>query len=377
MNSTVGLALPDLVALVERATLAPSPHNSQPWRWVVHDGDARSASFAELELVGDCDRALPVGDPAGRELVMACGAALLTFRVAAAHAFLGVRVDPLPDPRRPELLARIRLVEDVVDAGFAALDGSVPLRRTWRGPLGPDPVPREVTDRLVAEAAIEGAELFTLPDALREDVARLVAEADVARGADERWRAEQASWLRPRWSRDGVSMPLGAGLPTRLALRYLDLGGYVGAQDAALVRSAPLLLVLATEHEDRASWLAAGQALQRVLLVAAEHGFAVGFTNSACQDPQRRAELRALLGGDLHPQFVLRVGRRPGAASRRRLLERSLRQRLGGVPAARRRPVREVVDLGGVTPGDALAHRGVPGTSGLAHEVGGCEDVLG
>jgi hypothetical protein len=60
--------------VVELAGLAPSVHNSQPWRFA-WDGRA-------LELREDRTRALPVLDPSGRERVLSCGAALLGAQLA-------------------------------------------------------------------------------------------------------------------------------------------------------------------------------------------------------------------------------------------------------------------------------------------------------
>ncbi len=335
MTSTTGIDLPVLLSLVERATLAPSVRNTQPWRWVV------AADGTALELTADPERSLPVADPLGRELVMSCGAALLTFRVAAAHTRVGVDVDLLPDPLRPDVLARVRVAEHATDVEFAALDDVVPRRRTWRGPMRAEPVPAALRTRLAAEAHAEGAVLLEVPTGSRDAVARLVAGADAAHGTDRRWRAEQARWVRPRRRRDGVRTPAAAVVPTRLAARYLDLGGYVGAQDAALVRAAPLLAVVATSGDGTASWLAAGQALQRVMLVAAEHGLCVGFANSVCEDPDRRTALAGLLGGP-HPQAVLRIGRRPGSVVR---AVRGSREQVLRRAARRRRPVEDVVTV--------------------------------
>ncbi len=322
MTTHVDRALTALLALVERATWAPSPRNTQPWRWRLR-GDG-----AELELATDVRRRLGVRDRDGRELVMSCGAALLTFRVAAAHAHLGTVVEVLPDPDRPELLARVQLCESAVDTGFGELDAVVAVRRAWHGPMPARPVPQPLRDRLAAEAHVEGARLLEVPDDRREDVVRLVAAADAERARDPRWRAEQARWVRSRWRRDGMPAPLAGVLPARLAVRHLDVSGVAAVvgrgvgQDAALVRAAPTVAVLATSADDRAGRFAAGQALQRVLLVAAAHGLVVGFADSVCEDPARRTELARALGTDLHPQALLRIGVAseppPGRRTRRR-----------------------------------------------------------
>src|SRR5687768_6760393 len=85
--------------VIEAATLAPSVHNTQPWRFVLRpDG---------FDLLADPGRRLPVLDPTGRLLHLSCGAALVTARTAARALGLAADVELLPDPEWPDLLARL------------------------------------------------------------------------------------------------------------------------------------------------------------------------------------------------------------------------------------------------------------------------------
>jgi hypothetical protein len=63
----------EMTALVTAAARAPSLHNSQPWRFRVR-GDS-------VELHADPGRVLRQIDPAGREQVISCGAALFGLRL--------------------------------------------------------------------------------------------------------------------------------------------------------------------------------------------------------------------------------------------------------------------------------------------------------
>jgi nitroreductase len=289
-------------ALVARATLAPSTRNAQPWRWTVHP------DHIELELDVEVARRLAVNDPDRREAVMSCGAALLTMRVAAAQALFEVEVDTLPDPHQPDLLASVTVVPGTVDGEFATLGDVVALRRTAWAAFDDRPLPEGLGARLVAEAAAEGAELTLIEPADREALADLLEHADRDRFDDPERRAELAGWITSRWADDGRAVPTAAVGPARAAVRHLDLGDRIAAHDGALLRQAPFIAVLATPGDDRPDWVRAGQALQRVLLVAAEHGVSGGFLNAPCQVAVDRERLRQLLPGAHHPQLVIRLG---------------------------------------------------------------------
>jgi FtsP/CotA-like multicopper oxidase with cupredoxin domain len=74
--------------LLGYAVLAPSRHNTQPWMFEI-EGD-------EVRVYVDAARALPAADPDGRQLLMACGAALVNLRVAAHHFGHATSAEILP-----------------------------------------------------------------------------------------------------------------------------------------------------------------------------------------------------------------------------------------------------------------------------------------
>src|SRR5262252_4548603 len=85
--------------VVAAAVWAPSVHNTQPW-WF-------SASGREISLYADAGRQLPVADPRGREMLISCGAALFTARLALRSLGYVPQTSVLPDPRQPLLVARV------------------------------------------------------------------------------------------------------------------------------------------------------------------------------------------------------------------------------------------------------------------------------
>jgi hypothetical protein len=61
--------------------------------------------------------------------------------------------------------------------------------------------------------------------------------------------------------------------------------------------------------DDAPAWLAIGQALERVLLVATDVGYAVSYLNQTIEVPQFRSLLRQLTGCETYPQIQLRIRR--------------------------------------------------------------------
>src|SRR4051794_23369678 len=92
---------PDEVAafLIDATSQAPSVHNTQPW-WFGLRG-------SRLTLHADTDRRLDVADPDGREMLISCGAALFTLRLAARHLGYAVEERLWPGPERSTLLADV------------------------------------------------------------------------------------------------------------------------------------------------------------------------------------------------------------------------------------------------------------------------------
>jgi nitroreductase len=309
-----------------RATLAPSVHNTQPWRFVL-TGDA-------LEVHADPIRRLPVLDPTGRQMLISCGCAVFNARVSLAASGFHATVERMPDPVRPNLIARVtaHLGSPGVDPdlqGLAALDASIDTRRTNRRQFAAEAVPESVVDLLVAAAAAEGATLMpiTRPED-RLSVAIESQRADAQENADPAYRAELRMWTTGDDLRnDGVpasAIPYGAaGGHDDVPVRDFDTTGAGELPTETRSGMNQCLMLLGTDTDSREAWLRGGEALERVLLEIARHGYAASPITQLIEMPNTRAMLRQQLRLTMHPHVLLRVGRAPAtpATRRRRLID--------------------------------------------------------
>ncbi|MFD9637850.1 nitroreductase, partial [Streptomyces violascens] len=143
----------DAETLVRDAASAPSLHNAQPWRFRFLQ------ETGTFELYADRLRAVPLADPDDRALHIGCGAALFNLRVAIAHRGMHPRVDLLPDPSRPDLLATVRPTDRAApaDHGLDALHPDIGRRHTSRCPCADIPVADAAKEAMSEGARAEGA----------------------------------------------------------------------------------------------------------------------------------------------------------------------------------------------------------------------------
>jgi hypothetical protein len=93
-----------------------------------------------------------------------------------------------------------------------------------------------------------------------------------------------------------------------LVIRTFDWGQGKAAKDRQLAAGSPVLAVLGTAEDTPSAWLAAGQALARVLLHARAENVWSSFLNQPIEVATLRPKVKALLKEAGVPQLVLRMG---------------------------------------------------------------------
>ncbi|MEU8343361.1 Nitroreductase family protein [Actinomadura meyerae] len=299
---------------VEDAVWAPSVHNTQPWRFTLEGN--------RISLSADTDRRLDVADPDGREMLIGCGAALYSLRCALRALGYEPAVRPLPDPDRPFLLADV-VMEPGEPPGQEDLreHAQIRRRRTHRGGFRAEPVPEGVLEAMRQDAEREGARLVEAVDEhVKGALAALTEAAQHVQRRSPAYATEIARWApSPRTARaDGVqehAYPRRTPKTTpHFPARDFARGHGWGAPEAhdGEAASAGVTLLLVTAGDTAADWLRAGQALQRVLLRAAERDLAAAFHTQALEVPELRHFITDRFCGGGHPQMLMRLGHPEG-----------------------------------------------------------------
>lgn len=313
----------ELRAVLAAAQRAPSVMNTQPWRFVL--------SSSGIEVHADGSRLLKRADPDGRELAISCGAAIFNMRVAAAAMRRVAHVQVLPDAADRNHLATVTFgLQDDEPLPNACMYEAIRRRHTHRGAFTPGGVPADVMQLLAEQAKREHVQLMRVDERQHRAVAHITRLANRLVAADPQYRRELRRWTTTR-SRSVEGVPV-TGFGTR------DVLGDPPLRDFGLLlpwlERAPEhfgleeWVVIITDRDEPAAWLAAGQAMERVLLTATGAGLAASFMTQSIELPALRSELRRCLGVAGEIQLLLRVG--PASA----------------LPAAGRRPLDQVVTVG-------------------------------
>ena len=300
-------------------------HNTQPWKF--------SPRRDGIDLLADPDRMLSALDPAGRELVISCGAALFGLRLGLRRLGRLPVIECQHESAQPWLLASVGVAGQTPPTRAESdMIAAVPHRHTHRGPFAPGEVPSRLLATLATDARAEGCTLLPIVDpAVITHLDVLVRKAAAEQRASAEISAELSRWVRAAGSpaRDGV--PAWARLAAAADPAYQEgtrategLGG-AGAESAGerLARrdfglpgteddgGAPpsATMVLLTPGDTRPDWLRAGQALDRVLLRAAARWVFARLQSQPLESPGLRDQVRALVGYGGYPQMLLQFGR--------------------------------------------------------------------
>lgn len=303
---------------VQHACRAPSVHNSQPWHWT-----AEGTRLIHLHL--DCDR-LVATDPAERQALISCGAALDHFRVAMAAQGWTANVDHYPNPNDATHLAAIDFspMNYVTDAHRRRAD-AIMSRYTDRLPFAPpagwsdfEPLLRQCVDEQTAFVDV-------LADDARPKLAHASQLSESLRLYDSTYHSELDWWTAPFDVTDGIPR---ASLVSAAESDRVDIGrSFPVTQNSDRRPQVPedlakVVVISAPEDTPRDS-LVCGEALSAVLLNATMAGLATCTLTHMIEVPAAR-EIVGVLAGQALPQVLVRVGAAPAAEAHPPTPRRSL-----------------------------------------------------
>lgn len=289
--------------LLQYAILAPSSHNTQPWKFSVRGN--------EISIFTDKSRWLKVADADQRELHLSVGCALENLLIAAEHYGYAHSVTYFPDGEEgAAACVELHPGSHTETTRDRILFDMIPQRVTNHNMYEMRRIPVKEIARFHDCCDVHGCRLFATNEAdnemdIRRTVGELIARADAIQFSDPAYK-EELSW----WIGQGV---FGASWlmskVTQLAVNYLNITKSQTKKDSELLLSAPSLMMLVSTGNDRKAQVVAGQTFERIALTATSLGMALHPMSQILEVPDVKSDLAALIPAkNVYLQHAFRCG---------------------------------------------------------------------
>lgn len=296
--------------IIHYATLAPSGHNTQPWKFSVKNNS--------ILIYPDYSRRLPVVDPDDHALFISLGCALENLIIAANHMGYSVKVECFPENEEKDCIRVIINKENVkLDTD---LFGAITSRQATRSKYDGRPIPTEDLEKL-KQASNQDQVSFILFTEEREiePIIEFVKEGNVLQFRNKSFVNELISWIRfnkkdALTSRDGLNSA-SMGLPYiptwlgRFILNNLATPNGEAKKCEKLIRGSSGVALFIAESNNKQSWINVGRSFQRVALKATSLNIKHAHINMPCEEIEIRTKLQKHLGlKNEQPLLLLRIG---------------------------------------------------------------------
>lgn len=280
------------------AILAPSAHNTQPWRCKIN-GNA-------LEVYRDPKYTLKDSDPTLRETFIGLGAFVENFIVAAGNWGYQAKIAEQAFLASDLLAAKIQVVpsKPVKNALF---DGAAK-RHTNRGIYDDKPLGDDLLAKL-GEFGTSSTKIFVLNKLeAKKRIAELVKQGTKIALSMRPMAEELASLVFSKETAIKTGMLVGSMVKNQNDIKKInpDKEAEFGFEKWS---KTPVIFVVGTLYDGPTAWLEAGRVMERILLFAATQNMTHDIAAAPVEIPTLAPLLRREIDPEYRPQVLLRIGK--------------------------------------------------------------------
>jgi hypothetical protein len=288
--------------LVRCATLAPSSHNTQCWKFRVSDG--------LITVLPDFSRRCPAVDPDDHHLYVTLGCAVENLVLTARALGINAVVNAM----KPSEGIKIDITKTCTPE-ITPLFEAIPDRKCTRTEYNGQPLTSEELELLRKAGTGKGVcmLLFTNKEA-KDSLLGWIQRANAKQMNSTEFKDELEYWIR---FNDEDAVATGDGLPARamgnpstpkwlghLILKACLRAGPENEKIRRQITSSAGIAVFVSDNDDTVHWVEAGRCYERFALQATALGVKTAFLNQPVEDSETRPRFAA-------EELGLSVGRRP------------------------------------------------------------------
>lgn len=303
-----------ILTVLEYAVLAPSTHNTQPWKFEISD--------SRCKVFIDNSRQLPAADPQKRNMYISLGAMLKNIELAATAfgVFKGLKISDKTGTQVAEVifknLGKKGSQEAVSPSPY--LD-AIRTRTNYRGPFSPVKISEKDKNQFITGNSTTKVFLVENRKTI-EKLGSLTAEGLKIAYSRSEFRKEISKWIKSNTSTQkkgipgySLRMPLFTSHVIPRLIRYKDIGPKLAKLNYQSFVSASAVAILASEQDDEVAWINAGQTAQEIFLNMELVGLACSIFVAAIETKGLRPKINEItdINPKLYPQFLFCIGK-PG-----------------------------------------------------------------
>jgi hypothetical protein len=285
------------------AILAPSGHNTQPWRFAY--------SGQTLLLKADYNRQLPYSGIQANEPYVSLGACLGTLELAARGFGYKVEIEYILSER---VAASVTLSKKI-PADSSLLD-AIAHRVSNRSYYETNSLPETLINSFT-KSEFKNASTYLIS---RKDdiayIADLTTQATHATMGDKAFRAELSKWVRNNATRQYDGMPgFVQGIPTPISMfakhiiKRVDVSKDQAKKDSGRVIHSGNLVIITTHNSSKEALLDGGRLYAQICVLAQQKNVATTGVGAAIIDPATRKKIVTRFKLPGKPIAIIRLGK--------------------------------------------------------------------
>lgn len=292
--------------LLNFAVLAPSSHNSQPWRFEV---DENSISIFLEE-----SRRLLNSDQNDRQSFISIGCVIENILITAGYYGYGTNIQYSTDMKQA---ARIVLSPKAKPHGDSShLIFSIPKRVTNRNHYSDVILPANFIKQ-IQNLGDDRIKVRVITDRdTKNAIADTALAASIAATEDKNFRSELSCYIKPNTTSSPIGMPcFGMGIPTPISfiapmiIRFLNMNKLNHKKNEKLLKEQTSALVIIESRDDnKLNWMKVGQIYERIALIAVVNRLATAMWAAPIQIGEFYKDIQRILNSNFKPQALFRLG---------------------------------------------------------------------
>ncbi len=298
--------------LLNFAILAPSSHNTEPWKFEVSEN--------ELVLRPDFSRRLPESDKDKRMIYVSLGCVAANILIAADYFGLSYEIAYDKNSQNNPLEYAVKIIFNTNNISefkkSENLFKAVKNRRTNRNFYKNKVVPQEYLNEFkkynnYSEIKID----FVSDKNLKSEIAEIMGQGIKRIMSQKPFRCELADWLRTNITlkRDGMPgnghrMNLFTSIIAPYILRNIDVSDVEQKKAIKRVLNFPALGIISSKEDNTINFIYAGEIFEKIMLAVKSYEMDTAIMVAIIEDVESRAKLKNVLKSDFLPQMFFGFG---------------------------------------------------------------------